>query len=152
MNNELDTNKLGRKARVKQEYFTTQGTLLEGEIVIIRNMAKSPVTARMELVVTKDDPSDKRAITIPEDYLELISNVEVDDNVDSTSDDRVANNVMRHNYRVLSDEEKAQMKEAKDRGLEFVEFLDKIGNSRELSLAKTKMEEAVMWSVKHITG
>ena len=29
--------------------------------------------------------------------------------------------------------------------------IDVIGSSRELSLAKTKIEEAVMWAVKHIT-
>ena len=71
--------------------------------------------------------------------------------VDSTSDERVVNNVMRHEYRVLSDGEKLQMKEIKDRGLEFFGLCDQIGSSRELSLAKTKIEEAVMWAVKHIT-
>jgi len=71
--------------------------------------------------------------------------------VDSTSDDRTKNNVMRHEYRVLSDLEKAQMKEIKDAGLNFHNQLSDIGESRELSLAKTKIEEAVMWAVKHIT-
>ena len=28
---------------------------------------------------------------------------------------------------------------------------NQLGNNRELSLAKTKIEEAVMWAVKHIT-
>lgn len=68
--------------------------------------------------------------------------------VDSTSGERVVNNVMRHEYRVLSDAEKEQMKALKDKGREFVEFCDSIGKSRELSLAVTKMEEAVMWGVK----
>lgn len=71
--------------------------------------------------------------------------------VDSTSDERVVNNVMRHQYRVLSDAEKAQMQRLKDLGLSFIELCDGIGLSRELSLAKTKMEEAVMWGVKHVT-
>ena len=71
--------------------------------------------------------------------------------VDSGSDDRVVNNVMRHEYRVLTDAEKADMKHIKDLGLEFHELMDRIGGSRELSLAKTKIEEAVMWAVKHIT-
>lgn len=71
--------------------------------------------------------------------------------VDSASDQRVANNVMRHEYRVLSDDEKALMKDLKDKGLDFVKTCDVIGASRELSLAKTKIEEAVMWAVKHIT-
>jgi len=29
---------------------------------------------------------------------------------------------------------------------------NQLGNNRELSLAKTKIEEAVMWAVKHITA
>lgn len=73
------------------------------------------------------------------------------ESVDSTSDERTANNVMRHEYRVLSDDEKGLMKDLKDKGLDFVKLCDVIGGSRELSLAKTKMEEAVMWAVKHIT-
>ena len=72
--------------------------------------------------------------------------------VDSTSDERTVNNVMRHQYRVLSDDEKVQMQEIKDRGLELWEFIDSLGDSRELSIAKTHIEEVVMWSVKHITG
>lgn len=71
--------------------------------------------------------------------------------VDSASDQRTVNNVMRHEYRVLSDVEKEQMKSIKDHGLLFHQFLDSMGSSRELSLAKTKVEEAVMWAVKHIT-
>lgn len=71
--------------------------------------------------------------------------------VDSTSDDRTVNNVMRHEYRVLSETEKAHMKGIKDLGLALHDLLDAIGTSRELSLAKTKVEEAVMWGVKHIT-
>lgn len=71
--------------------------------------------------------------------------------VDSTSDERTVNNVMRHAYRVLTDEEKLQMQDIKDQGLKFHNMLTAIGNSRELSLAKTKIEEAVMWAVKHVT-
>lgn len=71
--------------------------------------------------------------------------------VDSTSDERTVNNVMRHAYRVLSDAEKAQMQAIKDKGLELHNLLEGVGQSRELSLAKTKTEEAVMWAVKHIT-
>ena len=73
-------------------------------------------------------------------------------NVDSTSDERTINNVMRHGYRVLSDAEKAQMQKVKDDGLAFWELIDSIGGSRELSIAKTKVEEAVMWAVKHVTA
>ena len=71
--------------------------------------------------------------------------------VSSTSDARTVNNVMRHEYRVLTDNEKWQMGHIKDLGREFWEYLDGVGQSREMSLAKTKMEEAVMWAVKHIT-
>ena len=71
--------------------------------------------------------------------------------VDSTSDDRTVNNVMRHEYRVLTEAEKAQMKVVKSLGLNFWQMLGEIGDSRELSLAKTKIEEAVMWAVKHVT-
>lgn len=72
--------------------------------------------------------------------------------VDSTSDDRTANNAVRHKYRVLSDEEKAQMVAIKDKGAELLDLIEGIGASRELSIAKTKTEEAVMWAVKHVTA
>lgn len=47
--------------------------------------------------------------------------------------------------------EKRQMQEIKDLGLHFHGYLEGIGSSREISIAKTKIEEAVMWAVKHIT-
>lgn len=71
--------------------------------------------------------------------------------VPSTSDQRTANNAMRHEYRVLTEQEKAAMYSIKDKGVEFFNLIDSLGASRELSLAKTKIEEAVMWGVKHIT-
>lgn len=83
------------------------------------------------------------------------------DPITSTSDRRVENNVMRHEYKVLSEFDKSNMQNVKDCGLAFHELLTRIGDypreagcaggSRELSLAKTKIEEAVMWAVKHIT-
>lgn len=72
--------------------------------------------------------------------------------VESTSDRRVVNNVMRHEYKVLTDAEKAQMKAIKDKGLELFELIEQLGNTRYTSLAKTAAEESVMWAVKHITG
>ena len=77
--------------------------------------------------------------------------------MNSGSDERTRNNVMRHEYRALSEAEKRQMKAVKDLGLDFYELLDRVadegeGMTRELSLAKTKVEEAVMWAVKDITG
>ena len=71
--------------------------------------------------------------------------------VQSNSDDRTVNNVMRHAYRILLDKEKQQMQSIKDAGLALHNMLDEIGSSRELSIAKTKIEESVMWAVKHIT-
>lgn len=71
--------------------------------------------------------------------------------MESTSDARVDNNVMRHEYKVLSDADKMAMQAVKDVGLLLHETVDKLGQSREVSLAKTKIEEAVMWAVKHIT-
>ena len=79
--------------------------------------------------------------------------------IDSTSHERTANNVMRHEYRVLTDAEKSQMQSAKDFGVVFIQLCDDIdrskpphiGAGREVSIAKTKMEEAVMWAVKAIT-
>ena len=72
--------------------------------------------------------------------------------VHSASDDRTANNAVRHTYRVLSDYEKAQMVALKDMGASFIAKCDEIGVSRELSLAKTNAEQAVMWAVKHVTA
>jgi hypothetical protein len=57
--------------------------------------------------------------------------------------------------RGLSDQERAQrqiMWAVRDMGDRFVELLDQLGNSRELSLARTRLEEAVMWATKGITG
>jgi hypothetical protein len=73
------------------------------------------------------------------------------DTIDSASDDRTANNAVRHTYRVLSDDEKRQMVELKDLGAAFIAKCQEIGGSRELSLAITNAEQAVMWAVKHVT-
>jgi len=72
--------------------------------------------------------------------------------VNSASDARTANNTVRHRYRVLSDAEKAAMTEIKDIGLAFIDKCNALGKSRELSLAITNAEQAVMWAVKHITA
>lgn len=74
------------------------------------------------------------------------------DQVHSASDDRTANNAVRHTYRVLSDEEKAQMVELKDLGAAFIAKCNEVGKSRELSIAVTNAEQAVMWAVKHVTA
>lgn len=81
--------------------------------------------------------------------------------VDSTSDARTANNAVRHQYRVLSDAEKVQMQEIKDMGAAFIAKLHEMGGttpemgrmgSRDLSLAQTHAEDAVMRAVRHITA
>jgi len=83
------------------------------------------------------------------------------EHVDSTGDKRTANNAVRHNYRILSDAEKAQMQEIKDMGAAFIAKLHEIGGtapegdrfaSRDLSLANTHAEDAVMRAVRHITA
>jgi hypothetical protein len=93
------------------------------------------------------------------------------DHVDSASDARTANNAVRHTYHVLTDTEKAQMVAVKDKGAEFLALIERLrtpprpigdGNGwdvalseiaveRELNLAAERIEEAVMWAVKHIT-
>mgnify|MGYP000480594774 CR=1 FL=1 len=72
--------------------------------------------------------------------------------VDSGADERTENNAVRHQYRKLSDAEKQQMVEIKDIGLAFLAKGDEVGQSREMSLAKTNAEQAVMWAVKHVTA
>lgn len=74
------------------------------------------------------------------------------EHVHSASDERTANNAVRHTYRVLSDAEKQQMVDLKDLGAAFISKCNEIGKSRELSLAVTNAEQAVMWAVKHVTA
>ncbi len=54
--------------------------------------------------------------------------------------------IMRKQYRVLTDAEKETLNQLKDKGEEFFNFINNLANtssgSRELSLAKTKVEEA----------
>lgn len=79
--------------------------------------------------------------------------------IDSTADARTDNNTVRHQYRVLTDNEKADVSAIKAAGEDFLRHLDTVqshyhaGSSlgRELALARTKVEEAVMWAVKGIT-
>jgi len=70
----------------------------------------------------------------------------------STFDERTANNTVRHQYRTLTDREKEHVALVKMRGEELLALFKSLGTSRELSLARTKTEEAVMWAVKHITS
>ena len=61
-------------------------------------------------------------------------------------------NVMRHTQRQLSPTEQRAVVEIKDLGLALYNRIEQLGQSRELSLAKTKVEESVMWTVKEISG
>lgn len=80
--------------------------------------------------------------------------------VDSASDDRTANNAVRHQYRVLDDAEKLQMQAIKDMGATLITTLHTIGGtdpagekfaSRDLALAATHIEDGIMRAVRHIT-
>lgn len=111
-------------------------------------------TSTRDIFVREINPNkvaviDPRVRTIPQNDQ---SAEDLHATVDSASDQRTANNVMRHEYRVLSDDEKAKMKAIKDAGADFLALVESCGGSRELALAKTKIEEAVMWAVKHITA
>lgn len=59
---------------------------------------------------------------------------------------------MRIKYRPLSPEDKALMDILKVEFHDLWMRIDELGQSRELSIAKTKLEEACMWAVKHITA
>lgn len=90
--------------------------------------------------------------------------------IESASHERIVNNAVRHTYRVLSDTEKASMVAIKDKGAEFLNLIDGLRSpvepigekngvemvigtfDRELNIAAERVEEAVMWAVKHITA
>ncbi|MCY4030288.1 MAG: hypothetical protein OXH75_28750 [Acidobacteria bacterium] len=65
----------------------------------------------------------------------------------SAGDDAV-----RKEHRELHPTEKAAVSAVKYFGQTLIDTCDTLGSSRELSIAKTKAEEAVMWAVKHITA
>lgn len=82
-------------------------------------------------------------------------------NISSTDDRRVDNNPpqrpflpgdpMRVQYRILSDAEKHTMGAIKIAFEDLWSKVDALGASRETSLAKTHLEDACMWAVKHLT-
>ena len=74
------------------------------------------------------------------------------DPADSASDDRTANNAVRHQYRVLTDAEKQDMLELKDLGAAFLAKCEGLeGDSVALQQAKINARQAVMWAVNHVT-
>jgi len=60
------------------------------------------------------------------------------------------NNLLRPKYPDLTGEQKEQLKGVKDLAYDFWLMLNDLGVSRELSLAKTYLEETVMWASRHI--
>jgi len=72
------------------------------------------------------------------------------DTIKSTDDARVGNSPVWHAYRQLSDFERRRVEAIKDHGQAL---LDEIAEEqgREFAIARTKIEEAVMWAVKGVT-
>lgn len=72
-------------------------------------------------------------------------------------------NVFRKQYRPLNDAEKVYLDALKDKAQELYDLLEQGPNglpgpvgtcgrtSRELALAKTNLEQAIMWAVKDVT-
>jgi hypothetical protein len=63
-------------------------------------------------------------------------------------------NVFRPVYRKLNKLEKQAMNSLKDKALTLYQDFETLmnpNNGREFSLAKTKLEESVMWAVKGLT-
>lgn len=60
--------------------------------------------------------------------------------------------VMRMQYKELDARQVQDIAELKLMAETFVEKCNLIGKSRELSLAITNAEQAVMWAVKHVTS
>lgn len=62
----------------------------------------------------------------------------------------VASDPFRKEYRPLTNEEQSLVKLIKGFAADLHDLLTETGNSRELSIAKTKLEEAVFWATKHV--
>lgn len=59
---------------------------------------------------------------------------------------------LRHQHRQLSEEAAGHVSSIKDAGDRLLVAIDAMGPSREASIARTKVEEAVMWAVKAATA
>ena len=64
---------------------------------------------------------------------------------------QVIDNDLRDERPDLSDLEKIQMHTIKGHGEALMKALNALGNTRELAIARTKLEETVMWACKSIT-
>lgn len=60
--------------------------------------------------------------------------------------------VFRQEYRELTEEEKQRVLDIKTKAEELYELFDASTSPREMALAKTKLEESVMWAVKGVTA
>lgn len=62
--------------------------------------------------------------------------------------------VFHSKYRELNDAEKLKMEEIKLRAVEIYKIFEALAtpdNGREYAIAKTKLEESVMWAIKGLT-
>ena len=59
---------------------------------------------------------------------------------------------LRKEYRTLLDHEKEQLAKMKDTAQFLYNDFEELGPSREISLAQTRLEEAVMWATKAVTS
>lgn len=50
----------------------------------------------------------------------------------------------------LVEKRKMELQGVNNLGKTFSEYIESIGQSRELSLAKTRIEEAIMWAEQHL--
>ena len=60
--------------------------------------------------------------------------------------------VFRKEYRELTEDEKAHVENVKTAAEELYAHIEAMPDGREKSVAKTKLEESVMWAVKGITA
>ena len=72
--------------------------------------------------------------------------------IDSTSDERIEIDPVRHQYRILTNVEKKAMTHIKDMGLGLIRAIEaNVQSSRESLIAVEKVEEAIMWAIKGLT-
>lgn len=71
------------------------------------------------------------------------------EHVDSWSDERLRNNTVSHQYRILSEVEKKAMEHIKNMGLGTIRAIEaNVSSSRESLIAVEKIEEGIMWAIK----
>lgn len=58
----------------------------------------------------------------------------------------------RNQLRPMSHEQRMQVSELQNIEVDFITLCNKIGKSRELSLAITNIEQATMWAIRHLLG